>query len=156
MSTFAGNGRTNDFRVKSVDALRSDLSDFGITTSAADEIGFGSDFVIRENADGTIHLLSSGVWPRFDEDNIAERLDLDDEEDVPTKYESLVHLVGAHLVDDEVAVFIEIGQEGFRYLAGSATAINAKGEIRAVDLEDIYGLAKQLAPEGKQINVASY
>lgn len=156
MSTFAGNARTNDFQVKDLTALRADLASVGITAAEADRMGFGADFVIRENPDGSIRILSAGTWPRFDEDSIAERLDLDEDEDVPSTHESLAHLIAAHLVDDEVAVFIEIGQEGFRYLAGNATAINNKGEIRAIDLEDIYDLATQLVPSGKHINVASY
>jgi hypothetical protein len=153
MSTFAGNARTNDFRVKSIDLLRTDLAKVGITAGDPDTFGFGAEFAIRENNNGTIHLLSSGVWPRFDEDAIAERLELEDDKPLPSNYESLAHLVAAHLVDDEIAVFIEIGQEGFRYLAGSATAINSRSELRTIDLEDIYTLAKDIAPAGKRIDV---
>lgn len=58
-----------------------------------------------------------------------------------------------HLVDDHVAVVIEIGHEKMRYLVGYALAINSKGETAEVSVDDIYAKAKLL---GSNVTDCSY
>ncbi len=65
----------------------------------------------------------------------------------------LVPELARHLRDEDVAVLMEVGHEGARYVAGVALAVNARGEIRRVSLEDIYELAKGLGP---QVTEAEY
>jgi hypothetical protein len=46
------------------------------------------------------------------------------------------------LADDHVAIVMEIAREGNRYLAGSAYAINNRGERKSIHLAEIMGLAR--------------
>jgi hypothetical protein len=46
-----------------------------------------------------------------------------------------------HLAKDSVAVIMEAGAEKLRYIAGTAIAVNAKGETILLSLDDIYALA---------------
>ena len=47
-----------------------------------------------------------------------------------------------HLVEKEVAVVMEVGWEGFRYLVGAAQAVHSSGRIITVSLTDIYERAE--------------
>lgn len=58
-----------------------------------------------------------------------------------------------HLVPGHVAVVMAVGYEGMRYLTGRAVAVNAKGTIRSLSLDDIYGKARVL---GKQVTAVEY
>lgn len=158
MSNYAANARTNAFVVKNLAALEADLAVYGLSISEEDWKG---DMVVyKRSKPNEITLLSYGGWPLMDEDSVASRLGLDDGEHddvpVPSEFDSLHQLVGSHLVKGQVAVFIEVGQEKMRYLGGTAVAVNSEGETRRVDLEDIYDLAKEIAPEGASIPQASY
>lgn len=46
-----------------------------------------------------------------------------------------------HLKDGEVAIYKEIGSEKLRYFIAYAVAVNSKGEVREVSIEDIYDIA---------------
>lgn len=161
MANYTANARTNKFRVKDIDALIASLAVYGLTV---DEESWKADMVlVRRNnpsKENQITLLSYDGWPGLDEDTVASRLGLDDGEHddapVPSEFDSLHKLIAAHLVEGEVAVFVEVGQEKMRYLGGTTVAVNASGETRRVDLDDIYDLAKELAPEGTNIEHASY
>lgn len=82
--------------------------------------------------------------------------DLDDDITIPTEHEAIEDLIAAHLVETDVAVIIGIGHEKMRYLDGYAVAINARGEQRAVRLDDIYGLAEEISTDGTPVTAASY
>lgn len=58
--------------------------------------------------------------------------------------DSLSKLVSRHLVDGDVAIFIEVCSEKMRYLAGIAHAINSAGDTETIDLHDIYDKAARL------------
>lgn len=155
MADYIATARTNDFRVKDIAALKDELRSYGITPAAPEEARMGAEFVLVENTDGSIALYSYGRWPQLDDESVAARLDIDDEETpLPDQHEDLSALIASHLVDDEVAIFIEVGAEKMRYLGGSALAINAKGEHRRVDLEDIYDLARQLTSKPQSLTYA--
>ncbi|MCY1718571.1 hypothetical protein OVA26_16665 [Microbacterium sp. SL62] len=155
MSNFIASARTNRFRVRDIDALKADLATYGVEAATFDDVNRGAEFVLVDESEqylaGSVSLYSFGAWPSFDEDGIAMRLDLDDETPVPDKFESLHALVASHLVDGEVAIFIEVGAEKMRYLGGVALAVNAAGETRRVDLDDIHGLAQQLTAADQSI-----
>ena len=161
MSDYAANARTNAFVVKDLAALEAELAVYGLSISEEDWKG---DMIVRKSLDPSkpneIKLLSYGGWPPMDEDSVASRLSLDDGEHddvpVPSEFDSLHQLVGSHLVEGQVAVFIEVGQEKMRYLGGTTVAVNSEGETRRVDLDDIYDLAKEIAPEGASVPHASY
>jgi len=49
-----------------------------------------------------------------------------------------------HLVEGEVAVLMEVGQEKMRYLIGFACAVNWRGKLISVSLNEIYAKARKL------------
>src|SRR5437870_3479628 len=49
-----------------------------------------------------------------------------------------------HLQPDHVAIVMEVGTEGSRYLTGYAYAINSRGDMREISLYKIHDLAKEL------------
>jgi len=61
--------------------------------------------------------------------------------------------LSAHLDFDYVAVLEEAGAEARRYISAYAVAVNAKGEVSTVRLDDIYEKAKQM---GKIVTDAAY
>jgi hypothetical protein len=132
MADWYGQARSNYFRVKDEEAFR----------LALDEV----DIEVCSDSEGRVCLLSEdeyGGWPSWiygDEDSE------DVEFDLPT-------VVSEHLCDEEVAVLIEVGAEKLRYLTGNAVAVNSRNEVRVINLESIYEVAKDL---GANITVASY
>lgn len=56
--------------------------------------------------------------------------------------------LAAHLVEDYVAIVMEVGFEKMRYLIGMAHAVNAKGERMEVDLDEIYERSAVLGRKG--------
>ena len=155
MANFYATSRTEEFRVRDVQALRDDLAAWGIT----DDI----EIVEVPRAEpGTIYLLArthNGEWPSFEDTWVADRLDLypdtrEDDHDVEGALAHLPHhddvediwdLVGKHLVEGEVAIFKSVGNEKLRYVAGYAVAINAHGESHTICLDDIHEYARRLA-----------
>ncbi len=163
MANYTSMARTNYFRVKDIDAFKADLNAHGITPVSFAESAFGGivlDESEHNSPQGAVALFSHEGWPSFDEEMIADRLGLDESETLPAFRESIEELVGAHLVDEhEIAVFMTIGWEKLRYLTGVAVAVNSAGEIRNVNLDDIYSLAEELLPEDDipaQISTATY
>ncbi len=57
------------------------------------------------------------------------------------------------LAEGHVAVGMESGHEAFRYVAGVAWAVNSRGEVRSVTLDDIYDQATAL---GDHVTEAVY
>lgn len=157
MANYAANARTNAFFIDSIDGLTTSLAQYGLTISEEPHtadllINAG---VVREDGAQSVKLFAYGGWPTMDEDSVAERLELDEDEDAPSK--PLHMVVAEHLADDsQVAIFIEVGMEKMRYLGGVAVAVNKTGDTRRVDLDDILDLARELVPENTTINHASY
>ena len=121
---YIGSTRSNYFAVKDLEAYKAFLAQFGdveLIESEADQGLVG--FVMGKYSDSG--CLPNTKGPDNDEcDFIAE----------------LAH----HLADGEVAIVIEIGYEGARYLGGSATAVNNQGELVTINTDSIYDLAKGL------------
>lgn len=84
-----------------------------------------------------------GGWPStlYDEET-------DEDRDVDVAEE-----LAEHLADDEVAILMEAGSEGERYVTGWAVAVNNKGGYEQVGLDDIY---KKAAHLGENITQAEY
>ena len=134
MSNWSGVARTNYFKVKDPTDF---LTEFCQEKYAVEIVTPEPRQPGGEPAPATFALLShsdNGGW----EDSYY-----DEEKDVYVAFE-IATIVATFLVDDEVAVFIEVGGDRFRYLTGFATAINSKGEERFVNLDGIYELAKEL------------
>ncbi|MBS1808813.1 MAG: hypothetical protein JST84_11520 [Acidobacteria bacterium] len=56
--------------------------------------------------------------------------------------------LAAHLMEDYVAIVMEVGFEKMRYLIGMAHAVNAAGERMEVDLDEIYERSAVLGRKG--------
>jgi hypothetical protein len=146
VSNYAAQARTNYFAVKDAGALKEELRSYGIEPEPWSAAQAGADFIFDEDQEaGGIALFSFGSWPSLDEDSVAMRLGAEDDEEVPQTHEDLAALVASHLADGQVAVFTEVGFEKMRYLGGTAVAVNASGERRCIELDDIYGLAESIA-----------
>lgn len=136
MADFYGSSRTNYFRVKDRAAFEEVLQP--LLDEEAVEIHDGDD--------GRLCVLAVGHFGTFPTSYYDDKLDEDIEFEFP-------ELIAPHLADGEVAVVIEVGAEKLRYVLGSATAINNKGETRRVSLDLIYELAADL---GSEITRAEY
>lgn len=157
MANYAALARTNYFRVKDRSAFEADLAKYGVLAEFDVDAGVGPQ---REGMVALTQNTGSG-WPSFEEDVIADRLELEHRPDgswydangvaaeLPLEHGSIEELVMAHLVDFEVAIFLEVGYEKTRYLGATALAIDAYGKRVSLDLEDIYDMAlKQLSNKG--------
>ena len=69
---------------------------------------------------------------------------------------NLADEVAAYLKNSEVAVFMETGAEGIRYMVGYAVAVNNKGKTTYIDLQQIYRKAQRLAGRDVQIMRVEY
>ncbi len=152
MANYVALARTNYFRVKDLDAFKSALRVYGIEPHSWDDRVCGAEFVLDDartnRPTGAIALFSFGSWPSLDEDSVADRLELDDDEEVPSQHADICSLVADHLLNDyEVAVFMEVGFEKLRYLVGTTIAVNSCDERRSVDMSDIYALSEELLPD---------
>lgn len=128
---YTGTARSNYCRVKDAQAFQDWVSTLR-----------GVQVVER---DGRFALLADEGWPSSRPGPYADDEELD-----------LVQELASHLDDGEVAIVVEIGHEGMRYLDGAATAVNRQGEIRQILLGDIYKVAEALAAPGTEITRASY
>lgn len=148
MSQYAAISRTNYFRITDRAAFEADLERHGLSVGTFD----GYADLVLDNDHGRVALFGVEGWPSLDEDAVAARLGIEDEDTpLPTDYDIFADLIAAHLVDGEVAILVEIGKEKFRYLGGTAVAVNSAGEQKMIDLDDIYGLARELTSDSAAI-----
>jgi len=133
MSNWYGAARSNYFRVKDVEAFKEAFKNLEVEIIEVDSPSLNDG---REQ--GMVGLLGDdeyGGFPSVHYDENDEAVDID-----------VADLVSQHLVDGEVAVFMESGAEKLRYVTGHAWAINNKGETRRVSIDDIFNLARELGP----------
>lgn len=121
MANYYGSARTNYFRVKNEKAF--------VAWAEKREL----KVVVNPERVGEFVLLP------MSEDGSFPSYDLEAEAEI-----DFVQELAAQLAKDSVAVIVEAGAEKLPYLVGRATAVNAKGEVVEVSLNDIY----QLATEG--------
>lgn len=126
MGKYYGACRSNYFRVKSVEALRTCLSN--------------APYEVVESADapGSVCLLARG----FDGGGGYLRLKHIVWDDEPGAVEREIYipaLVAEHLVEGEVAVFMQTGAEQpMTYLIGYSVAVHSDGSLVRVDLNEVY------------------
>lgn len=84
-----------------------------------------------------------GTWPWHETDDEDHTLVIFDE-------------IVPHLVDGQVAIFIEAGAEKLRYIAGTAIAIHSSGERVDLSLSEIYDKARSAFGEDAVITAAEY
>lgn len=129
MANFYGTGRSNYVKVTNEDKFIELCKKYGLTFIESEgKVGFYSN---QEDGD---------FLTEFDEDgNLVE-------DDALTEFSKL-------LKDNEVLVYMVVGNEKHRYLTGYSVAINNKGVKKSVDITDIYKKAEKL---GKNITIAEY
>ena len=135
MANYYGYARSNYFRVKDVERFKAAVGGLNVQVVFKD----GEEIKADNNV---VALLSDweGGW------NCYKECENGDMEEV-----CIEDVVSGHLLEDEVAVFLQNGHEKLVYLTGSALAVNSKGEKQHVDIADIYDKAKIL---GKNITRA--
>lgn len=141
MADYISTGRSNYFRVKEVDAFKAlcNLWSVEFIDKKPVEGGQPDDILVGFLANSGLSLYRSTDEPA-NEDNVLEY-----------DFDAFLQELAAHLMEEEVAVMMESGYEGMRYVSGFAIAVNSKGEKEAVYTEDIYEKAVWL---GKNITKA--
>ncbi|HBC87083.1 MAG TPA: hypothetical protein DCZ94_09030 [Lentisphaeria bacterium] len=119
MADYYGYARSNYFRVKDMARFKAamDKCDVRIITG----VGRGRK--------GKVALLATGEagWDSSYVDGNGKEINF-----------NIIDIVAPRLEDGEVAVFMSIGYEKLRYLAGDAFAINNRMECVSICLSDIY------------------
>ena len=123
MSNYYAHSRSNYFKVKNVDEFKAFCDKIGVEM-------IKSMFDNEDNFVGFVCSLDAGGG------GIPSSV-YDKDTDVCTDFD-ICEEVSKHLLEGEVAVFIEISHEKLRYLAGNATAVNWKGEVEQITLNNIY------------------
>lgn len=134
MANYYGTGRSNYVRVKDEEAFRraAERLDCEVVTDQE-----GRFAILDDNPDGGGFSF----------------IEYPDEPDAEPVEHVVEELLGPLLADGEVMVLMEAGHEKHRYVTGWAMAFNNRQEVRRVDLDDIYELARQL---GTSVTSASY
>jgi hypothetical protein len=136
MANYCCTMRSNYFAVKS-------LTDFDKFCERWDLENLGDD-----RSDGLVGLTPRGEcltsMPR-DEDGEELNGDFD-----------FAQELSKQLADEAVAIWMEVGNEKLRYVCGFAWAINSKGKMRSVGIDDIYKKARQLTKRPEDITDCSY
>lgn len=127
MSNWIGHARSNYFRVKDVDAFISFVNSIPGLAFWTKETN-GTSFAIF--VDETDH----GGWP----DTREVEGQADDIYGMETLADDLAH----HLAENEVAILMEVGNEGFRYFTFRSTAVAWDGRRIDLDSDDIYDRVK--------------
>lgn len=133
MANWTGTARSNYFQVKDPEAFKAAMEPYEVR-------------VLERKADdgtqlyGLVSETEFGGWQSYDYET---------EEDIV-----LWKIVSEHLVDGDVAVFVEAGAEKARYVTGYAVAFDATGRDVRVDLDDIYAKAEEVF--GRWPNSAEY
>jgi hypothetical protein len=117
MANYEATARTNYFRVKDGRAFEE--------WCRVNHLDFRT-----EPVDGESSYAVSGEdgWPSYNPDT-GEDLYIHKE-------------ITKHLDPRDVAIFFEVGHEKLRYLAGCAIAVDPDGRTVTVNIDDIYGKAK--------------
>ena len=139
---YIGSTRSNYFAVKNPEAFKVFLQQFGdleLIEGTAEKKGlFG--FLVGGDS-GSLPNSKSAPDPEGEEGDV-EDVDVD-----------FIAELAPHLADGQVGVVIEIGYEGMRFLGGYATAFNNQSQLKQLNLDDIYEVAKEL---GAKVTRAEY
>lgn len=128
MADYYGKGRTNIFKVKDIDALRTALAGTEVTVESRGERGAGAVLIRLSDNDVT------GCWGQ---------LVYGDDDDVEPTELFVPDMIAEHLQVGEVAVFVHAGSEKLCYLSAYSIAVHANGSQVRVDLNDIYQRAAE-------------
>ena len=139
MANYYANWRTNYFRVKSIEAFEKSLEPIPGIQLIGNHDTMRVLLVPADISDG-------GGFP-------SAYMSEDSEDWIEFEFSTLVK---DHLVDDEVAILVEAGSEKLRYLMGYAIAVNSKGEVRSVGLNDIFNHMEELTNKPDEVTRPEY
>jgi hypothetical protein len=131
MANYESMFRTNHFRVKNEDAFCKWAYDIG-----------ANYFPVKIEGETAYCMTRYAGIPDFSESR-------EDEIDFASE-------LAEHLVEGEVAVYMEVGYEKIRYLSGVAVAVAWDGRVTYIDLNEIYGRAREEFGLTAQVNRAEY
>jgi hypothetical protein len=137
MANYTATARSNYFAVKDAAAFKDWCADRDL------EVWDGSNENAARFAIAPSNDSDTGGWPEL----------LDDDCNVT---EDLCEALAGHLVDGEVAVLLEIGNEKLRFLIGTATAIHSSGKRIDLTLGEIYTRARRAFGATAVITEANY
>jgi hypothetical protein len=130
MANYYGKARSNYFAVKDEQSFREDIAKCNVhlleRTTEDGQILFG----MMDNDDDGYPMDTWMAWSA------------DDDTDEPEM--TWGEFFQKHLADGWVVILMEIGSEKHRFLTGTASAFNNKGEERFIDLSDIVNLGKEI------------
>ena len=142
MADYYGKGRTNIFKVKDIDALKTALAGAEFTVEARPDRGADAVVICVSDND------AAGSWGQlvYTEDDDAEPTEL-----------FVPDMIAEHLQDGQVAVFVHAGSEKLRYLSAYSIAVHANGQQVRLDLDDIYQrAAEEFGVDVNEIDWAMY
>lgn len=129
MADYRATARSNYFKVKDEEAFETFCGKIGV------------EMITKDGRVGFICSLDPdcGAPPSsmYSED-VGDHIEID-----------LCEAISQHLVEGEVAIIVEAGHEKFNYVSGSAIAVNSKGKVCFVDINEIYDLAVKKLGEKK-------
>ena len=142
MANYYSACRTNYFKVKDAEEflkVMETIPNIEVIHEPEGAKYAGKFVILGDDPDG-------GDWPCYSYDqDTGEETEID-----------ITKIISEHLIDGEVAIFMDAGAEKLRYVAGSAFAINNKGESKSLRLWDIYDMARELTDRPKDVTLAEY
>jgi hypothetical protein len=136
VANYYGQGRTNTFAVRDVDALKSALADYEIEVIDRDD---SQVTLLANNEDGDF-----SVWT-FDDDE-----DTEDSVFIPD-------MIAEFMQPGQIAVFVHSGWEKMRYMSAWGLAVHSDGRQIRISVDDIYAIAAKVFDVDPQlISVAAY
>lgn len=132
MANYYESTRTNYFRVKDEKTFMEYAN------------GIPSSEVVRDS-EGRFAFL-------FGEEGVPSSIIVTLKEEDGTEYEEyddfdFIDSIIPFIAEDSVVILMGSGAEKLRYVSGYATAVNSKGEIASINLDEIYARAKKLGGE---------
>ena len=133
MANYYELGRTNYFNVKEPEVFKEELSNYSVE--------------LISNSQGQVGFISGDL-----EDGIPwMKYNPDTEEDEEIDW---VEIISRHIVPDELAIMVWIGNEKLRYLSSGVIAIDSNGIFAETGLNKFY---EELADKfGKEFTLPEY
>lgn len=137
MADYIASARSNYFVVKNSTAFQAWCIEHDLDFWNGD-CGSPNSYAVAPSQDS-----GHGEWPWYESDD-------------GDCSQTLFNEIAAHLVDEQVAVFIEAGAENLRYVAGTAVAIHSSGARVDLSISEIYDKARTAFGDEAVITFAEY
>jgi hypothetical protein len=157
MANYYGNGRSNYVHFTDIEKVRRIVAIYGCAIPKdEDDKGWA---ILAETEHGDVD--GSKYIGQDDDEDIKELIELGFIKDASEITDDMFELpdfmktLAPFIPDGEVLVWQHVGNEKLRYLQGYAVAINNKGEIKSLNIDNIYTMAEELGDPSK-ISRAEY